>query len=586
MVNYYLQQKRSIDCTLRQLLALIAIFSLTACSYDTLEDLNPFNETTLEDLNPFNETTLEDLNPFKQKEKFKQKDIGLVRGFLGGVVVDEPRASIVGRDILSYGGSAADAAVAIALTLAVTQPSSASIGGGGVCLVYDNNTNIVETLDFLSRSPDLNRSQIQSSSAIPGTIRGLAMLHSKYGRLKWSQLVSPAEKLARFGNPVSRAFATDLRKLPLEAWKNSEFRRIFGQGRNKELIKEGDTFSQLDLSTTLGQIRTRGAGEFYTGLLGRNFSSSVEKVGGGFTLSDLRSYMPKWRSTLQVPFSINTTFHFPVTSSPSGILAAQMIKMLINYDNWEKLSVLERSHIMAEISKITSLYSTNWLRDDEAFSNPALNLISDDVVEHLVSSIEASRNTSVASSKKSFFSPSPGTGTSFVVVDRNGSAVSCGLTLNNLFGSGKVAAGTGVLLSAPSGLKSRVFNNIAGVLLINSLHNKFYFAASASGGLIAPSVLVQVAAGTLLKGEKGTLQQAIMDKRVHQSKESELTFIEQGLPSNITKALTNRGHQLMFEPSLGLVNSIFCSTGLPDKEGPLCTQHSDPRGFGLSSGIK
>mgnify|MGYP001247448125 CR=1 FL=1 len=586
MTNYSLQQKRSIASTLRQLLASLAIFSLVACSSDPLEDLNPFNPTTLSEINPFNSTTLNNLNPFKGEIETNQENVDLVRGFLGGVVVDEPRASLVGRDILSSGGTAADAAVAVALTLGVTKPSSASLGGGGVCLVYDNETNAVESIDFLPGNPERERTNTNSLSAIPGNIRGLAMLHSKYGRLKWSQLVSPAEKLARFGNPVSRAFATDLRRLPLAAWKDPEFRRIFGQGKGGALIKEGDIFRQLDLSITLGQIRVRGAGEFYSGLLGRKFSLSVKKVGGGFTLNDLRSYVPNWQPTLKVPFSINTTFHFPVTSGSSGVLAAQMTKILINFDNLQDLSFLEQSHLMAEISKITSLYRTNWLNDDGDLSNPAPRLISDDVIEHLASSLQTSHNKQVLKSEKSFFSPSPGTGTSFVVVDREGSAVSCGLTLNNLFGSGKVAAGTGVLLSAHSGLKRRGLNTLAGVLLINSLHKKFYFAASASGGLIAPSILVQVIADTLLKGEKGDLRQATFGKRVFQSSESELTFIEQGLTSNVVEGLANKGHQLRFEPSLGLVNSIFCSSGLPDKDGALCTQYSDPRGFGLSSGMK
>ena len=600
MANYSLKKKRSIAVTLRQLLVLIAMFSLIACSYESIEDLNPFNSDTLDNINPFNSDTLDNINPFNPTKlenlnPFKEKDeedlirrnIGFVRGFSGGVVVDEPRASIVGREILSSGGSAADVAVAVTLALSVTLPSSASLGGGGVCLIYDNKTNSVETLNFLPGDPKRKKSIDNSTIAIPGTIRGLAMLHSRYGRLKWSKLVAPAENLARFGNVVSRAFATKLRRLPLEAWKNPEFRRIFGQGKNGELIKEGDNFIQLDLSATLGRIRVRGAGEFYTGLLGRNFSKSVEKAGDGFTLSELRGYMPKWQSTLQVPFSMNTTFHFPITSGSSGVLVAQMIRMLIKYDNLVELNLSDKIHLMAEISNITNLYRNQWLRDDGAYSNPDSNLISDEVIEHLVSSSQTSRDAPVASSNKTFFPPFPGIGTSFVVVDREGSAVSCGLTLNNLFGSGKVAAGTGVLLSAPSGLKGRGTDTLSSVLLINSFSKKFYFAGSASGGSIAPSVLAQVIAGTLLEGEKGNLMHAIKASRVYKGSESELTYIEQGLASDVVEGLTKRGRQLSFEPSLGLVNSIFCSTGLPEKEdGALCTQHSDPRGFGLSSSIK
>ena len=126
--------------------------------------------------------------------------VGYVKGFLGGVVADEPKAVQVGREILSSGGSAADAAVATYFALSVTLPSSAGLGGGGVCMVYDPaRKNDPEVLDFVARAPRSIPSTAVRPSGIPGNARGFFALYSKYGRLRWSSLVAPAENLARFG---------------------------------------------------------------------------------------------------------------------------------------------------------------------------------------------------------------------------------------------------------------------------------------------------------------------------------------------------------------------------------------------------
>ena len=121
------------------------------------------------------------------------------------------------------------------------------------------------------------------------------------------------------------------------------------------------------------------------------------------------------------------------------------------------------------------------------------------------------------------------------------------------------------------------------MLLINSLHNVFYFAAAASGGPVSPSALVQVAAGTLMAKKGESLGQAIGARRTHNGGDSGLTHYEQGLDAAAVDGLAGRGHRLSPQAKLGLVNALFCSTGVPDKDGASCLQQADPRGFGLSS---
>ena len=187
--------------------------------------------------------------------------VGYVTGFLGGAVADEPRAAIVARDVLSAGGNAADAAVALAFALSVTLPSRAGLGGGGACLAYSARDKSVsegtpEGVMFTPVAPPGGGAGADRPAAVPMLPRGLYLLHARYGRLPFESLVVPAEQLARFGTPATRALVRDLTLVagPLLADPNA--RAVFAP--NGTPLAEGQTLSQPDLASTLTQIRTRG----------------------------------------------------------------------------------------------------------------------------------------------------------------------------------------------------------------------------------------------------------------------------------------------------------------------------------------
>ncbi|MEO8559447.1 MAG: gamma-glutamyltransferase, partial [Rhodospirillales bacterium] len=126
----------------------------------------------------------------------KQGQIGYVEGFFGGVVADEPNSAQVGRDVLTAGGTAVDAAVATYFAMAVMLPSSASLGGGGVCLVHWSKDRKTEALTFLTKLP-ASGSPGTVPVGVPGNVRGMAALHARYGVLRWEQLVGAAERMSR-----------------------------------------------------------------------------------------------------------------------------------------------------------------------------------------------------------------------------------------------------------------------------------------------------------------------------------------------------------------------------------------------------
>ena len=104
--------------------------------------------------------------------------LGTVEGFAGLVAADEPRAALIGRDVLANGGNAADAAVAMYFTLAVTLPSRAALTSGGVCLSFDHGDKMAEMLEFLPRAG-------RSGGVPPRGVRAMAALHARHGLSPW-----------------------------------------------------------------------------------------------------------------------------------------------------------------------------------------------------------------------------------------------------------------------------------------------------------------------------------------------------------------------------------------------------------------
>jgi gamma-glutamyltranspeptidase/glutathione hydrolase len=214
----------------------------------------------------------------------------ITSGSFAAVSADESRAAEIGRDILQSGGNATDAATAMYFALAVTLPSAAGLGASGACIVHDDKTKAAEAFVF---PPIAAPGTINGQSfSVPSGVRGIMLMHIRHGQLRWEQMVSPAERLARFGVPVSRALSRDLQAGAGLLGTDRETRRIFGKGSGG-MVTEGDTWTQSDLAGTLGAIRQRGGGEFFQGALARTLSDQVSQMGGSLPLDALRNAVPK-----------------------------------------------------------------------------------------------------------------------------------------------------------------------------------------------------------------------------------------------------------------------------------------------------
>ena len=288
-------------------------------------------------------------------------------------------------------------------------------------------------------------------SAVPGNARGFFALHSKYGVLRWAQLLGPAETLARFGIQVSRAFARDLKAVERALLAEAESRRVFARPDGRALVGEGDFLTQLDLAGTLSRLRSPGPGELYGGQLARALVAAVERAGGSLSADDLRSYLPAWRDTVSLRFG-NRTAHFAPAPAAAGAVAAEMFAMLTAGERYDDADADERPHLVAETALRAFADRGRWLGPGGASTVPAARLAQPARIRALMDSYRPDRHVPARrldpAPVKRLENPSA---TSFVVLDREGSAVACALTMNNLFGTGRVAEGTGILIAAMPG---------------------------------------------------------------------------------------------------------------------------------------
>ena len=491
------------------------------------------------------------------------------RGFIGGVAADEPVAAQIARDVLAGGGTAADATVALFFALAVTYPSTASLGGGGACLIYrpsKKKGDATEVLDFSARA-----SQAESGdrpTAIPSAVRGMAALHARYGAERWETLLAPAESLARFGFKVSRAFARDLELAAGPLFADQGARAMFATDTG-EPAHGGDTIQPLDLAGVISQIRTKGAGEFYRGALAQRLIEGVEAIGGSLDLAELQAVAPSWQPTVRVEIGSNA-LHTASPPSMGGLTAMRQFAALQLDDRLKNTDGSGRAHLLAEVSQRA------WLARAEG----AGEIIDDSAIEHMMAGFDPGAHRSVAESPDRWPTENPA-GTSFAIVDRAGMAIACVVTLNNLFGTGRIVPGFGFpMAAAPRGGTAQTIASFTPAVLVNHNTHQMFFVGAASGGAAAPSALATVLTNLLI--DEKPLKEAIAAPRLHHGAVPDRTYLEPGLAS-ARGDLTARGHDVDEVPEIGRVNAIACIEGLP-REPESCVFGTDPRGNGLAVG--
>ena len=216
-------------------------------------------------------------------------------------------ASELGLSILQQGGNAVDAAVATAFALGVTYPAAGNLGGGGFMLVHPApGEGDPVAFDYRETAPAAAYATMYTKEesqfthravAIPGTVRGLALAHRRFGTLPWSQLVQPAVALARDGFILDKFLVDLLNEALAAAPEYAEFQRVFGKPGGG-LWKPGDRLTQPDLARTLQLLADLGPDAFYQGPIADEIVAEMARGKGLITAEDLAGYQAIERKPL------------------------------------------------------------------------------------------------------------------------------------------------------------------------------------------------------------------------------------------------------------------------------------------------
>lgn len=529
----------------------------------------------------------------------------------GMVASQEAIATQIGVNILQQGGNAIDAAVAVGYALAVTLPRAGNLGGGGFMLVYVAAEQRAIAIDYREVAPQAAYQDMFLDDAgnadsklsryhglavgVPGTVLGFELALEKYGSLPLAQVMAPAIKLARQGIRVTPDLANSLEAMQerLSQWPST--RAIFYKADGSN-YQPGEILKQTDLANTLTAIAKQGSGAFYRGAIAKRISDSVQSAGGMMTPQDLADYQAIERKPVTGDYRGYEIISMPPPSS-GGVHIVQMLNMLSQFPI-EQMGHNSAAtiHVMAESMRRAYADRSLYLGDPDFVEVPVTALTNKQYATQLVSQIDLTKATPSSQVSPGTLLPYESDQTThYSIVDKFGNAVSNTYTLNFSYGSGLVAAGTGVLLnnemddfSAKPGEpnsygliggaanavapRKRPLSSMTPTIVLKD--HKPYLVTGSPGGSRIITTTLQVIMNVI--DHKMNIAEASAASRIHHQWLPDMLRIEKGLNQDTIHLLETMGHKVKRKAAMGSTQTIMLTD-----EGVYGA--SDPRRLGALS---
>lgn len=530
-----------------------------------------------------------------------------VFGKRGMVAASQPLAVSAGLEILSAGGSAADAAVATAAALNVTEPTSTGIGGDCFALYFDAGTNQVSALNGSGRAPaalTLDRLQREGflkspgdqlppyhpyTITVPGAAAGWTDLAERYGRLPLSRILEPAIRLAQEGFPVA----------PLTAyyWQRGAERQLKQAAGGKELTiggrapRAGELFRNPGLAHTFRNLAEKGKTGFYQGDIAEAIAFVVQASGGCLTVADLTEHTSTWDEPVSTRYRGIRVWECPPNGQ--GLAALLALNILEGFDlsATRPLSV-ERLHLQIEAMRL-AFADTRWYVADPAFSPaPLESLLSKAYADDRRRLIDLKR----ASPDQVHGTPTSSSDTVYLsVVDADGNA--CSFINSNYmgFGTGIVPSGWGFSLQnrghnfsldsehpnvlAPG---KRPYHTIIPAMATRQSDGSLYACFGVMGGFMQPQGHMQVLSALV---DDGIDPQAALDRPrfcIDDGTAGGRVALEKGISEEVFEQLEAMGHALYLVSNHERAVFGRGQVILRDLETSVLQAGSDPRADGCA----
>jgi gamma-glutamyltranspeptidase/glutathione hydrolase len=517
-----------------------------------------------------------------------------------------PLATQAGFEILNKGGNVYDAAVAISAVLAVVEPASSGLGGGGFWLLHRESDHLNIMLDGREKAPlsahknmyldkpnkklSLNGSL---AAGIPGMPAALVYLSKHYGQLSLAENLAPAIRHAEQGFAIGERHRKLLRFRLAVLKQQAEIAEIFLI--DEQLPKKGTLLQQKVLAKTLKQIAEKGKAGFYQGDIAQKLVNAVQNSGGIWQLEDLKKYQVKLRKPIVGQYK-DVQITSAALPSAGGILLVEALNILetLNLDTVDEIT---QKHFIIESLRHAYHDRALYLGDDDFVVVPNERLLNKQYAYGLASSIRADRSlTSDALSGYSTAEQGGRNTTHFSIIDKQGNRVAATLSLNFPFGAGIVAKGTGVVLNNEMddfqasektangyGLVGGAANLIAPEKRMLSNMSPSFIEQSGRigvlgtpGGSRIPSMIL-LAILDFAKGN-GPSSQVRVKRFHHQYKPDTVLYEQGGLNKSAILTLEKLGHHLKKFYNYGNMQVVQL-----DKSTGVLSAASDPRGEGFAS---